>query len=70
MVCEKCGGNVNVSTSTYSKSKPRSFLWNLFMVCITGGFWLIWMLVRRKKEKIVRETWATCTECGNRWKIG
>lgn len=70
MNCLKCGSNnVSVQTNSYVKSKRRSFLWNLFMFCCTGGFWLLWMLIRKRKEKVVTETWATCQTCGNRWKI-
>lgn len=65
MVCKKCGStNVTVSTNHVVRTKSRSFLWNLFMVCITGGLWIIWMLVRKKKEKVVQIKTVTCNECG------
>lgn len=65
MVCKKCGStNVTVSTSHVVRTKSRSFLWNLFMVCITGGLWLIWMLIRKKKEEVVQIKTVTCNECG------
>ena len=28
--------------------RKRSFLFDLFMICITGGLWIIWMIVRPK----------------------
>lgn len=70
MTCPKCGNNnVSIQTSTYMKSKRRSFLWNLFMILITGGLWIIWMLVRRKKEKKVTTKTAVCQGCGYSWKV-
>lgn len=69
MKCRKCGSeSVSASTSTYTKSQSRSFLWNLLMVICTGGLWIIWMLIRKKKEKIIKETTATCQSCGHTWK--
>lgn len=41
----------------------------LIMTLCTGGIWLLWMLVRRRKEKKITETWATCQDCGKRWKV-
>lgn len=65
MVCKKCGStNVTVSTSHVVRTKSRSFLWNLFMCFITCGFWLLWMLVRKKKEEVVQIKTVTCNECG------
>lgn len=70
MKCPKCGcENVSVNTSTYVKSKSRSLIWNLLMTMCTFGIWLIWMLVRKKKEEVVTETTATCQQCGYAWKI-
>lgn len=70
MKCKKCEStNVNVQTNSFTKTKSRSFLWNLLMVCLTGGIWLLWMLIRKRKEKVIAETWATCQDCGHRWKI-
>mgnify|MGYP002677499738 FL=1 len=70
MNCPKCGcPNVNVNTNTVVVSQSRSFLWNLFMTLITGGIWLLWMLVRKRKEKKITETWATCQNCGKRWRV-
>jgi len=69
MVCPKCGSDkVVINTSTYSKSQSRSLLWNLFMLFITCGLWLVWMLIRKKKESVVKETIATCQHCGHTWK--
>ena len=70
MVCSKCKSeNVTVNTNTMMVSKSRSFLWNLLWIILTGGLWIIWMLIRKKKEKKVTETWATCQSCGKRWKV-
>ena len=70
MRCRRCfKTNVGVQTTTYTKTESRSFLWNLLMVLLTGGFWILWMLIRKKKERVIRETWATCQSCGHRWKV-
>ena len=70
MRCPKCGGeNIVVNTNTVVVSKSRSFLWNLIMTLCTGGIGLLWMLIRRRKEKKITETWATCQDCGKRWKV-
>lgn len=70
MVCPKCQSeNVSVLTNTFMVSKSRSFLWNLLLIICTGGLWLIWMLIRKKKEKKITETRATCQGCGYSWKI-
>ena len=70
MKCSKCGSeNVVVNTSTMMVSKSRSLLWNLLLIICTGGIWLLWMLIRKRKEKQVVETWATCQSCGKRWKV-
>ena len=61
-------GNVTVSVSTYVKSKRRSFLWNLMMIVVAAGFWLIWMLIRRRKEKVVTQKTAVCGNCAYSWK--
>lgn len=29
------------------KYRFRTFLWDCFMVCMTGGLWLIWVWKRR-----------------------
>jgi len=69
IVCPKCGSdNVTVSVNTYVKSKRRSFLWNLFMIVVTAGFWLLWMLIRRRKEKVVTQKTAVCGNCAYSWK--
>jgi hypothetical protein len=70
MKCPKCGSDrVNVSVNTYVKSKRRSFLWNLLWILLTGGLWLIWMLVRRRKEKVVNQKLAVCSGCGHDWQV-
>ncbi len=70
MKCPKCGSeNVSVNTSTMMVSKSRSFLWNLLLIICTGGLWIIWMLIRKRKEKRVSETWATCENWGKRWRV-
>lgn len=69
MNCRKCGSsNVTLSVNSYAKSKSRSLLWNLLMIFLTGGLWIIWMLVRKKKEKVVHEKIYCCQNCGNTWK--
>lgn len=69
MTCPKCGSNnVSVNTSTYSKSQSRSLIWNLLMIFLTAGIWIVWMLIRSKKERIIKETTATCQNCGHSWK--
>lgn len=70
MVCPKCKRtNVTVNESVYSKSKSRSILWNLFMILCTGGFWILWMLIRKKKQKIVHVKMAVCQSCGHSWEL-
>ena len=70
MKCPKCGSeNVSVNTNTMMVSQSRSFLWNLLLIICTGGLWIIWMIIRKRKEKQVTETWATCQKCGKRWKV-
>ena len=70
MKCPKCGSeDVSVTTNTMMVSQSRSFIWNLLLIICTGGLWLIWMLIRKRKEKKVTETWATCQDCGKRWKV-
>ena len=27
-----------------------NFIWDVFMVCITGGLWLIWIFVREMRK--------------------
>lgn len=69
MKCKKCGStNIKVDYNVYVKSKSRSFLWNLLMVCCTCGFWILWMLIRKRKEKVVKETTCICQDCGYTWK--
>lgn len=70
MICPKCKSeNVTISDNYVTQSKSRSFLWNLLMICCTAGFWLVWMLVRRKKEKIVHIKSCVCQNCGKSWEI-
>ena len=70
MTCPKCQSeNVNISVNTYTKSKSRSFLWNLLMIFCTCGLWIIWMLIRKKKEKVITEKTAVCNSCGYSWKV-
>lgn len=68
MKCPRCkGNNVKVEVNTYVKSKSRSFIWNLLMCFVTCGLWIIWMLVRKRKEKVVRKKIAVCQDCGKSW---
>lgn len=70
MRCKKCNSeNVSVQTTTYTKTKSRSLLWNLLMLILTGGLWLIWMLIRKKKEKVINKTYAVCQDCGYKWEV-
>ena len=70
MKCYRCESeNVQVNTNSVIVSQSRSFIWNLLMIFLTGGLWILWMLIRARKEKTVVETWATCQDCGSRWKI-
>lgn len=70
MVCKKCGSdNVTVTYSEYTKSKNRSLLWNLLMTFCTAGIWLIWMLVRKRKEKVIKVKKAVCQSCGKSWNV-
>lgn len=70
MQCRKCSSQiVSVNSSVYNQSESRSLLWNLAMILITGGLWIVWMLVRKKSERTVHVTMATCQQCGNAWKV-
>lgn len=70
MICRKCKSeNVLINTNSMVVSQSRSFIWNFLMFFLTGGLWILWMLIRARKEKHVVETWATCQNCGNRWKL-
>ncbi len=70
MKCKKCGGeNVKVDSSTYTVSQNRSFIWNLLLTILTGGLWLLWMLIRKRKEKVVTTKTAVCQDCGKSWKL-
>lgn len=70
MECPKCkSSNVTVSENVFTKSVHRSLIWNLFMIFLTGGIWLVWMLVRKRKEKTVHVKMAVCQSCGNSWKL-
>lgn len=70
MVCPKCAStNTSVQVNTVVKSKSRSILWNLLMLFITGGLWIIWMIIRKKKERIVNIKPCTCQNCGYSWNL-
>ena len=70
LVCPRCrSDNVSIFVNTVMKSRSRSCLWNAFMISITAGFWLIWMFVRKKKEKMVTAKTAVCNYCGNSWAV-
>lgn len=38
--------NRNVNKNIVGR-KRRSILFDIFMICITGGLWIIWMIIRR-----------------------
>lgn len=62
MICPKCSStNVHIETV----QKKRSFLWNLLMIFLTGGFWLLWMLIRGRKTRKV----CICQDCGKSWNL-
>lgn len=68
MICPKCNSsNVHIDSQVYTQSVNRSCLWNLLMILITGGLWIIWMLVRKRKEKTIKQTSCTCQNCGYSW---
>ena len=68
MKCPKCGSeDVTTSVNTYTKSKKRSFLWNLLMILLTGGIWILWMCVRARKEEVVKKKYHICQNCGKCW---
>ena len=68
MQCKKCKGtNVTVSANAVAKTKRRSVLIDLIMTFITAGGWLIWVLIRRRKEKIITVKTALCNSCGHSW---
>ena len=58
-----------MNTETHVETQPRSFLWNLFMTVITAGIWLVWMLVRGRKEVVVETKTAVCQNCGHSWEL-
>lgn len=64
IVCPRCGSNnIQISVNTYQQKKKRSFLLNLFLVVITGGIWLIWMLVRNNSVERQEKVYV-CQKCG------
>ena len=64
IICPRCGSNnIHISVNTYQQKKKRSFLWNLFLVVITGGIWLIWMLVRNNSVEKQAKVYV-CQKCG------
>ena len=70
MICKKChSSNVVVNMSSYTKSKSRSLIWNLLMILLTGGLWLVWMLIRKSKETVIHEKTCVCQTCGDSWNI-
>ena len=36
------------ASASVNVKKKRSLLFDIFMICITGGLWIIWMIVRPK----------------------
>lgn len=64
IVCPRCGSNnIQIAVNTYQQKKKRSFLLNLFLVVITGGIWLIWMLVRSNSVEKQAKVYV-CQSCG------
>lgn len=69
MVCPSCGANNSQAISNVKgKIKRRgiiSTLINIFLVCITCGFWLLVIFIRGgSKGKIKTEAIFVCNECG------
>ncbi|MDR2733123.1 MAG: hypothetical protein LBC99_00600 [Spirochaetota bacterium] len=70
MKCPKCNSDrVNVGVNTFVQSQHRSCLWNLFWILLTGGLWLLWMLVRKRKETVRNHKYAVCNSCGYSWDV-
>lgn len=70
MQCKRCNSNnTTITYNSYTKSKSRSFIWNLIMLFLTGGLWILWMLIRRKKQKVIREKICVCQDCGYSFKV-
>lgn len=70
MNCPKCkSNNVTLSVNNVVKSQSRSLIWNLIMLFLTGGLWIIWMLVRKRKEKVVMIKTCLCQNCGFSWEM-
>ena len=40
--------NQNANSATAKTPIPHSGLLDFFMICMTGGLWIIWMIVRPK----------------------
>lgn len=69
MICPKChGNNVSISESVYTEKKRRSCLWNLFMMAVTWGIWLVWMLIRRNTKTVTAKR-CVCQTCGYSWSM-
>lgn len=70
MKCPKCNcDNVKIDTNSTVITQSRSFIWNLFMIFCTAGFWVLWMLIRKKKTTVVSYTICTCQNCGHNWRL-
>lgn len=70
MICPKCEShNVNVTADTNTESVNRSILFDVFMVVITCGLWIVWMLFRGSKEKEITKAIAVCQNCGYMWEV-
>jgi len=69
MDCIKCGsGNIQVMAGD-SSVKGKGILWSigrLILICCTCGLWL---LIGKRKGKIIVRTRAVCINCGHKWNI-
>ena len=61
----KCSGKYKYNDGKQEQELVMELTFN----SLYRGIWLIWMLIRKRKEKQVVETWATCQSCGKRWKV-
>lgn len=43
--------NVNINTRKQKRYGCLGFLFDVLLVCITGGFWLIWIFVREMRKR-------------------
>lgn len=70
MTCSKCGSNnVIVKDEIYVEEKGSSIIINILLICLTAGFWAIWLLIKlisgkSKKSVAFNRKVAVCQNCG------